>query len=155
MTVAPTLAAVNVAQTLRVLLQTVGWRDAVDIVIITFLVYRLLLLIRGTQAVQLLLGLVVIGALGAVAIILKLPVLAFIYRNGGQAILIGVIVLFQPELRRALDEMGRLGRFRPGVVHRDLAELHREIAEIGLAVARLSEARVGRSSSCQTPPAWR
>ncbi|HUY97334.1 MAG TPA: diadenylate cyclase CdaA [Verrucomicrobiae bacterium] len=137
------VAAVNLPQTVRVLLQTVGWRDVLDIVIIAFLVYRLLLLIRGTQAVQLLLGLLVIGALGAVATILRLPVLSFIYQNGGQAILIGVIVLFQPELRRALDEMGRLGRFRPGVVHRDLAELHREIAEIGLAIARLSDARVG------------
>jgi len=137
------IATVNLPQTLRVLLQTVGWKDLLDVVIIAFLVYRLLLLVRGTQAVQLLFGLVLIGALGAVATILQLPVLAFIYRNGGQAILIGVIVLFQPELRRALDEMGRLGRFPRGVVHRDVADLRHEVQELGLAVARLSEARVG------------
>ncbi len=133
----------NLPQTLRVLIQTVGWKDLLDVVIISFLVYRLLLLIRGTQAVQLLLGLLVLGALGAVATILQLPVLSFIFRNGGPAILLGVIVLFQPELRRAVDEMGRLGRFPRGVVHRDIAELRQEIHTLSVAVSRLSEARIG------------
>ena len=136
-------AAVNLGQALRVLLQTVGWRDIVDVAIISFLIYRLLVLIRGTQAVQLLIGLLVIGALGAVADILNLPVLSFLYRNGGQIVLIAVIVLFQPELRRALDQMGRLGRIRYGRLPRSGVELRREVDELVRAVVRLSERRVG------------
>ncbi|MHB8331871.1 MAG: diadenylate cyclase, partial [Candidatus Dormibacteria bacterium] len=133
----------NLGETLGVMVQGVGWRDALDVAIITFLLYRLLILIRGTQAVQLLLGLLVIGALGAVAIILNLPVLKFIYVNGGQVILIGVFVLFQPELRRALDQMGSLGRLRYGLLAPDTAQLRREVDEVARAALRLSESHTG------------
>jgi len=136
-------AAVNLGQALRVLLQTVGWRDIVDVAVISFLIYRLLVLIRGTQAVQLLIGLLVIGALGVVADILNLPVLSFLYRNGGQIVLIAVIVLFQPELRRALDQMGRLGRIRYGRLPRSGVELRREVDELVRATVRLSERHIG------------
>lgn len=136
-------AGLNLGQAARVLLQTVGWRTILDIVIISFLAYRLLLLIRGTQAVQLLLGLLLIGALGAIAKILDLPVLEFIFANGGQVILIAVVILFQPELRRALDQMGRLGRIRPGLLAPDTAELRRDVDELVRATLRLSESATG------------
>lgn len=137
------VASLNLGQAARVLLQTVGWRAVLDVVIIAFLAYRLLVLIRGTQAVQLLLGLLLIGALGAVANILNLPVLKFIFSNGGQVILIAVVILFQPELRRALDQMGRLGRIRPGLLAPETAELKRDVEEIVRAAMRLAEAATG------------
>ena len=61
------LSGLNLGETLRVMLQTVGWQDALDIAIVTFLIYRILVLIRGTQAMQILVGLLLIGALGALA----------------------------------------------------------------------------------------
>lgn len=137
------LAGLNLGETFRVMFQTVGWQDALDIVIITFLVYRLLVLIKGTQAMQILVGLVLIGALGALAFILNLPVLKFIYSNGGQVILIGVIILFQPELRRALDQMGSLGRLRRGLLAPDTAQLRREVDEVVRAAVRLGETATG------------
>ncbi|HVD03315.1 MAG TPA: diadenylate cyclase CdaA [Candidatus Dormibacteraeota bacterium] len=137
------LGGLNLGETLRVLLQGVSWRDVVDIGIITFLVYRLVLLVRGTQAVQLLQGLMLIGALGAVAFILHLPILEFIYSNGGQVILIGVIILFQPELRRALDQMGRLGSLRRGLLAPETAQLRKTVDEVTRAATRLSEASTG------------
>ncbi|MGA9774306.1 MAG: diadenylate cyclase CdaA [Candidatus Dormiibacterota bacterium] len=137
------LGGLNLGETLRVMFQTVGWQDALDIVIITYLVYRLLVLIRGTQAMQILVGLLLIGALGALAFILNLPVLKFIYSNGGQVILIGVIILFQPELRRALDQMGSLGRLRRGLLAPDTAQLRREVDEVVRAAVRLGEAATG------------
>jgi diadenylate cyclase len=91
----------------------------------------------------LLLGLLVIGALGALAIILNLPVLKFIFVNGGQVILIGVFVLFQPELRRALDQMGSLGRLRYGLLAPDTAQLRREVDEVARAAMRLGEDHTG------------
>ncbi|MHB1523990.1 MAG: diadenylate cyclase CdaA [Candidatus Dormibacteria bacterium] len=137
------LSGLNLGETLRVMLQTVGWQDALDIAIVTFLIYRILVLIRGTQAMQILVGLLLIGALGALASILDLPVLKFIYTNGGQVILIGVIILFQPELRRALDQMGRLGRLRRGLLAPDTAALRREVDEVVRAAVRLGETATG------------
>ncbi|HVC40267.1 MAG TPA: diadenylate cyclase CdaA [Candidatus Dormibacteraeota bacterium] len=136
-------ASLNVGEAARVLLQTVGWRAVLDVLIIAFLAYRLLILIRGTQAVQLLLGLLLIGALAAIADILNLPVLKFIFSNGGQVILIAVVILFQPELRRALDQMGRLGRIRSGLLAPQTAELKRVVDEVVRASMRLAESATG------------
>src|ERR1019366_1486672 len=90
-----------------VFLGAVGIRDIVDIVLVAILLYQLFKLIRGTQAVQLLVGLAVLLIVGLAAEVFQLRLLQFIFANAGQAILIGVIVLFQPELRRALDRVGR------------------------------------------------
>ena len=92
--------------------QSLSWRDGLDVIVVAFLLYQLLKLIRGTQAVQLLLGLAVIFAVGWAAQLLHLRLLEFIFNNGTQAIVIAAIVLFQPELRRALDQVGRLGTVR-------------------------------------------
>ncbi len=137
------VGSLNLGEAARVLLQTVGWRSILDVLIIAFLAYRLLVLIRGTQAVQLLLGLLLIGALGAIANILNLPVLKFIFTNGSAVILIAVVILFQPELRRALDQMGRLGRIRPGLLAPQTAELKRDVDEVVRATMRLAEAATG------------
>ncbi|MGH7609831.1 MAG: diadenylate cyclase CdaA [Candidatus Dormibacteria bacterium] len=137
------LTPLDLGQAARVLLQTVGWRDILDVLIISFLLYRLLVLIRGTQAVQLLVGLLLIGALGAIAKILDLPVLQFIFSNGGEVILIAVVILFQPELRRALDQMGSLGRLRQGLLAPETAELRRVVDEVVRATSRLSESTTG------------
>ena len=137
------VGSLNLGEAARVLLQTVGWRSILDVLIIAFLAYRLLVLIRGTQAVQLLLGLLLIGALGAIANILNLPVLKFIFTNGSAVILIAVVILFQPELRRALDQMGRLGGIRPGLLAPQTAELKRDVDEVVRATMRLAEAATG------------
>lgn len=137
------VGSLNLGEAARVLLQTVGWRSILDVLIIAFLAYRLLVLIRGTQAVQLLLGLLLIGALGAIANILNLPVLKFIFTNGSAVILIAVVILFQPELRRALDQMGRLGGMRPGLLAPQTAELKRDVDEVVRATMRLAEAATG------------
>jgi len=138
-----TVSGLSVGEATRVLLHTVGWRAVLDILIIAFLSYRLLILIRGTQAVQLLVGLLLIGALAAIANILNLPVLKFIFNNGGQVIVIAVVILFQPELRRALDQMGRLGRLRQGLLAPETAQLKRNVDEVVRAATRLAESATG------------
>src|SRR5579864_2050316 len=78
--------------------------DLVDITIVAFLIYRVFLLIRGTQAVQLMIGVLLLALIGLLANLLDLRLLSWIFRNAAPAILIGIIVLFQPEIRRALDQ---------------------------------------------------
>ena len=126
-----------------VFLGAVGIRDIVDILIVAFLLYQLLKLIRGTQAVQLLVGLAVLLVIGLLAQAFQLRLLQFIFANAGTAILIGVIVLFQPELRRALDQVGRLGTVRFILGRHTTQPVARTVEEVVRAAATLSEGRTG------------
>ena len=121
----------------------VGWRDVVDVLVVAFLLYQLLKLIRGTQAVQLLLGVGVLFFLGFIASQLHLRMLDFLFTNGSQAILLALIVLFQPELRRALDQVGRLSRVRALVGHHGSLEIGRVVEEVIRAATTLQERRTG------------
>lgn len=83
------------------------WQDFLDIFIIAFVVYKLLLLVVGTRAIQLLKGLMVLGIAAAAANLLDLRALTWVLSRFFQALLIAIPVLFQPELRRVLEELGR------------------------------------------------
>ena len=130
-------------RSLQVFVQNIGWRDVLDVLIVAFLLYQLMKLIRGTQAVQLLVGMAVLVIIGVLATALHLRLLQFIFANAGQAILIGVIVLFQPELRRALDQVGRLGTVRWVLGRHDDAPAIRMVDECIRAAITLSEKRTG------------
>ncbi|MDQ6826982.1 MAG: diadenylate cyclase CdaA [Candidatus Eremiobacteraeota bacterium] len=90
----------------------VGLTDLLDVLATSILIYYLLLLIRGTRAVQILLGVLVLLLLLGVANVLHLLLLGTIL----QVIVVGAAVtlpiVFQPELRRALEQLGRGGLLR-------------------------------------------
>ncbi len=127
----------------HIFLASLGWRDIVDVAVVTLTVYQLLKLIRGTQAAQLLVGLVILAAIGFIAEQLHLRLLQFIFSNGGQVILVAVIVLFQPELRRALDQVGRLNPVRTVLFPHQTAGVVRVVDEVIRAAGSLSERRTG------------
>ena len=83
--------------------------DAIDIIATSVLAYYLLLLIRGTRAVQIMLGLFVLVIVLALSNLLHLLVLATVmqYLLLGTAVTLPIV--FQPELRRALEQIGRGG----------------------------------------------
>ena len=124
-------------------IQNLSWRDGLDILIVAFLLYQLFKLIRGTQAVQLLLGLGVIFIIGWIAQLLNLQLLALIFTNGTQAIIIAAVILFQPELRRALDRVGRLGAVRTLLGRHPETAITRTVDEVLRAARSLSEKREG------------
>jgi diadenylate cyclase len=126
-----------------IFLQNIGWRDVLDVAIVAVLLYQLLKLIRGTQAAQLLVGLGVIIAVGLAAEALNLRLLQFIFANGGQAIVIAAVILFQPELRRALDQVGRLGKVRSLLGQHAGADVQRSVDEVIRAASSLSERKTG------------
>ena len=127
----------------HIFLGNLSWRDLLDVAIVGLIVYQILKLIRGTQAVQLLVGLVVLVVLGFAAAQLHLRLLEFIFTNGGQAILIAAVVLFQPELRRALDQVGRLQPLRTVLGQHAGAGIVQTVEEAIRAVGSLSEKRTG------------
>lgn len=86
-------------------------RVGVDIALVWYVLYKLIMLIRGTKAIQLLKGIFIVLAVRVASILFNLPTLQWLTY---QAILWGflaIIILFQPELRRALEQLGRGGIF--------------------------------------------
>jgi diadenylate cyclase len=87
-----------------------GLLSIIDILLVALFFYLLLLLIQGTQAVQLLRGIILIVLLSVlVTSILQLTAFSWLIRNSIPALLVAIPVIFQPELRRALERLGRTG----------------------------------------------
>jgi uncharacterized protein (TIGR00159 family) len=82
------------------------WRDAVDILVVAVIIYNILALIRGTRAMQISIGLVILGSTFFIARAFDLPALEAISREILFYLPFAVIVLFQAEIRRGLARMG-------------------------------------------------
>jgi diadenylate cyclase len=121
-------------------LQRLDASAVLDIVIIAAIIYALLMALRGTSAMTLLRGgVAIICVLFLVGRVLELSVVNFLVRNSLPGLVIGAIVIFQPEIRRALERAGRTS------VRRWLttSEQDAAIAEVSAAVAELSHHRHG------------
>ena len=96
---------------LVVVAHRVGWAEVIDVAVVALILYQVMKLLRGTQGFTVLIGLVVLAIVGVLARTFNLVLLSFIFQNPATptVIALAVIVMFQPELRRALDQMGRLG----------------------------------------------
>lgn len=121
---------------------TFGISDAVDIIATSVLAYYLLLLIRGTRAVQITLGIFVLVVVLAVSNLLHLLVLATVMQYLLLGTAVGLPIVFQPELRRALEQIGR-GRFFTRPVSDDADAAVEEIAIISDAAFVLARSRTG------------
>jgi len=86
--------------------------DAVDITIVAVFLYYLILWLRGTQAANLLRGLIFLATLYLAARLLGLQTLNWFFEKFSAAILVVLIIVFQPELRRTLERLGRGGFLR-------------------------------------------
>ncbi|HEY1161694.1 MAG TPA: diadenylate cyclase CdaA [Candidatus Dormibacteraeota bacterium] len=120
-----------------------GWVEVIDVAVVAFVLYQLLRLLRGTQGTQILVGLVLLAVVGVLATQLNLVLLSWLFKNAGFFILIGVIVMFQPELRRALDQLGRLGNIGRPLAGYSTRLYSQAISEAIRAVERLSTRKNG------------
>jgi diadenylate cyclase len=84
-----------------------GLTDYVEILIIAFLVYEVMLWIRDTRAWSLMRGIVIIIVFVLMAYLLQMTTILWLVRNGLNVLLMALLIIFQPELRRALDFLGR------------------------------------------------
>jgi diadenylate cyclase len=116
-----------------------GWTDLVEILIVAFLLYRLLLIIQRTRAMQIMLGVVLVAFMYGAARLLDLILIRALLENAFQYGAIAALVVFQPELRSALS---RLGRSRMIRVFQRL-EGGRVAEEVVEAAVRLSRSRHG------------
>lgn len=115
------------------------WQDALDIGIISFVIYRLIHMIRGTRAMQMLIGLVVVLLAYVSSQMLGLFTLNWILGNFLASIILVIIVIFQSDIRRALTQVGAAPLFG-GI---DRLEHRQVLEEITKAVVALANRRVG------------
>lgn len=92
------------------LFMTMRLWDILDILVVAFFLYRLYMLIRNTRATALVKGMAVLGALTLVAGWLQLHAVSWILEKLMTMLIVALPVVFQPELRRALEQIGR-GKF--------------------------------------------
>jgi diadenylate cyclase len=116
--------------------------DVVDILLVAVLFYLLFFLAQGTQAVQLLRGMVLVILLAFLASqLLPFKGFSWLIETALPALLIAVPVIFQPELRRALERLGRTGRLLARWQQEEVVE--QIIQEVARAAHRLASQRHG------------
>jgi len=84
-----------------------SWLDAVDILLVSFLIYQLLQFIRGTHAVQMALGALVLVTLYWTSILFDLQTVNWLLRTFLPYVVFGIIVVFQAEIRKVLAHLGK------------------------------------------------
>jgi len=116
---------------------TFTWRDAVDIAAVALIAYALLRLIRGTRAVQMVVGLLAVFVVYQVSVALRLVALREVLKSLIFYLPFGIIVLFAQELRRALAAFGRTPLWFSAYYAEEL------ISDVVLATTSLSTRRTG------------
>ncbi|MBN2221513.1 MAG: diadenylate cyclase CdaA [Vallitaleaceae bacterium] len=95
-------------------LPVINIRDIIEILLIAFVIYELIIWVRGTRAWMLFKGITFLGLISALAVVFELNTILWIFSKTINVGIIAVIIVFQPELRRALEQLGRrnlLNRF--------------------------------------------
>src|SRR5688500_15276837 len=119
---------------------SISWWDLVDIGLVSILLYELLLLIRGTRAVQMALGGGFLLGLFFVSRRLELETVNWVIRNLATYVVFAIIVLFQADIRRALAHFGRAPFFR---YFERVSTAEETIEELVVAATTLAAKRIG------------
>lgn len=120
-----------------------SWTSLVDIALVAIVIYWIFILIRGTRAVRIVIGLSILYLIYLVAQALDLRLLSTLLQTGAVVGLFAVVVVFQPELRRALEQIGRVGSFNRFFVSGDVSGAERVAREISRAARLLAGSRHG------------
>ena len=88
-----------------------SWGTILDVAAVSLIFYWLLTVVQGTRAVQLVRGIIILWLASAfLSTVFQLDTLTWLIRNSGLALLVAVPIIFQPELRRALEQLGNQWR---------------------------------------------
>lgn len=122
------------------LLADISIQDIIDILIVSYVIYQLILLIRGTRAIQLLKGIFIVVVVWALSFLFQLNTLQWMMRQLFTYGVLAVIVIFQPEFRRALEQLGRGKLFSRVTAEDNVSE---RISEIMRTLHYLSKRKIG------------
>lgn len=124
------------------IISTISLLDLLDIIIVAFVLYKLYVMIRDTRALALLKGLIVLLIATIISKWLGLNVINWLLNKGMTIVMVALPVVFQPELRRALEQLGR-GKLFNKSVFLDEQEQETLLEELGKAVAVLAKNKIG------------
>ncbi|MDN5362556.1 MAG: diadenylate cyclase [Moorella sp. (in: firmicutes)] len=116
---------------------------ALDISVVAFVIYKFMMLIKGTRAVQLIKGLVVLVVASVIAARLHLTTINWLLSQLRLVIVVALPVVFQPELRRALEQLGRGKFFARPLTVLGVEDMEKLINELVRAMQVLAKNRTG------------
>jgi len=134
------LFALNLSQEIEHFIgvfRSIQFKDIIDILVVAFLIYRILLLVQGTKALQMLAGLTVIILLYFFSETFELLTLNWILHTFMSSLLILIIIVFQDDIRKALAKIGTVP------IARIQTEYSFGIEEVVKAVTKLAEKKIG------------
>lgn len=125
-------------------LSRINWATLLDLAAVTLIFYWLLAVVQGTRAVQLVRGIIILWLASALlSSLFQLSTLTWLIRNSGLALLIAIPIIFQPELRRALEQLGRTGTWLNRGLLSTRGALEAMVDEVAAACALLSRQKHG------------
>lgn len=117
-------------------------KDIIDILIVSYIIYKMIQLVRGTRAVQLMKGILVLIATWAISTWFDLYTLKWLMNQMFTFGVVSVLIIFQPELRRALEQLGRGKLFVRSVLN-DKDVVNQQLDEVMKAVQHMAKRRIG------------
>lgn len=120
-----------------------SWTSVIDIGLVAIVIYWLFILIRGTRAVRIVIGLSILYFVYLAALLFGFELLRRLMETAAVVGLFAVVVVFQPELRRALEQIGRIGSVNRFFVSTEVASAERVAREISRAARILAGSRHG------------
>ncbi|WP_297630711.1 diadenylate cyclase CdaA [uncultured Clostridium sp.] len=114
----------------------------IDILVVSYIFYKGYMLIKETRAEQLLKGILLIIALIPISYLLRLNMLYFILNKTLTIGVLSVVIIFQPEIRRALEQLGQRA-FKDSNGHRDVETTEKIVREITTATKNLADTKTG------------
>ena len=127
---------------LQGLLATIGILDIIAIVVVAYFLYRVYLMLKNTRAATLVKGLLVLVGFMIICRAVNLHVISWLLEKSMTVIMVALPVVFQPELRRALEQIGRGKLFRKGS-ELDEQELNAMLDDVANATKAMSASKVG------------
>lgn len=118
----------------------IRWVDLLEIAIVSYVLYKLYQFMRGTIALQILLGLMALYAVQVIVTAIDMTMLPALFSTLSEVAALAIIILFQPEIRRVLLLLGQnplVRRFVSSPAHEDM------LSEVVSAVAEMSKDRIG------------
>lgn len=120
-------------------LSQLRWQDLIDVIIVSYIIYKVFFLVKGTRAARMLIGVGVLLAFSLISRFFELYTLDWLIQSFWTQIVIVLIILFQPEIRKALAQMGETS-----LLHRfSSAEEMKTIEEIVKASQSLANRKIG------------
>ena len=134
----------NFLNNILFIFQRLNWLSILDILLVTLIFFVLMYSLRDTQAMVLLRGVIfLVVLLVLLTTLVELPAFSWLVQSTLPALLLAIPVIFAPEIRRALERLGRAGTFMPPASQTPHANMQKAIHAVVEASARLSARQHG------------